>query len=75
MQELSPEWLQELQNLCTLQRNYLLSSIHELLSQQDTAVLQQDTAVGIKLSPCCSAAAALCHALDASKLTKAFAER
>jgi len=53
-QKLSLEQLQDLQNAYFLQRNYLLSSIYELLSQQDTAELYQR-----------SATTALSHALDA----------
>ena len=53
-QKLSLEQLQDLQNAYFLQRNYLLSSIYELLSQQGTAEMYQR-----------SATTALSHALDA----------
>ena len=54
-QDLSLEQLQDLQNAYFLQRNNLLSSIYELLSQQDTA----------EPLPQRSATTALSHALDA----------
>ena len=53
--ELSSEQLQELKSAYFMQRNCLLSSIYQLLSQQDTATTQYQH----------TAAAAVSHALDA----------
>jgi len=53
-QKLSLEQLHDLQHAYFLQRSYLLSSIHELLSQQNSAEVYQR-----------SATTALSHALDA----------
>ena len=62
--EPSFEQLQELKSAYFMQRNCLLSSIHQLLSQQDTATTQNQH----------SAAAAVSHALDAGLDTHLCAE-